>query len=167
MHIAFIQEDQYESTIDLLHDIGIHYNGENAAPRQVVQQHFMQNLIGPDSAIRIAVATRDDGTVVGLVAITMFHSLVNATPGETAQLYVKELYVLRTERRSGIGEALMKWVARYARSKNCVRVDWNVNAENAAGLHFYQSLGAVAVDDRLCYRLSGAALTHAAKTGNG
>ncbi|MBC3920878.1 GNAT family N-acetyltransferase [Undibacterium sp. CY18W] len=164
MQIAFIQEEQYESAVDLLYDMSVHYNGEDAVSRQVIRQHFMTNLTGPDSSIRIVVATCDDGVVVGLIAITIFHSLVNATAGETGQLFVKELYVLRAERRSGVGEALMKWVARYALSKNCVRVDWHVRADNEAGLRFYQSLGGILVDDRLCYRLSGTALTHAAKT---
>ncbi|MFZ6760473.1 GNAT family N-acetyltransferase [Undibacterium sp. Ji50W] len=165
LQIAFIQENHYVSAVDLLHDMSVHYNGENAVPRQIIQQHFMQNLLGPDSSIRIVVATRDDGVVVGLVAITLFHSLVNATVGETGQLFVKELYVLRTERRTGVGEALMQWVAAYALSKNCVRVDWHVRADNQAGLRFYQHLRGVPVDDRLCYRLSGNALTQTAKTG--
>lgn len=165
MQIAFIQENQYESTVDLLHEMGVHYNGEHAATRSTVKAHFMQNLIGPDAAVRIVVATRDDGVVTGLLAISIFHSLVNAVPDETGQLFVKELYVLHTGRRSGVGEALMRWAAAYAVSKNCVRVDWHVRADNETGLRFYQSLGGVPVGDRLCYRLSGAALTHAAKTG--
>lgn len=155
MHIDFLQAAQHESAIDLLHDIGTHYNGAHAATREVVKAHFLSQLLAADSAVRIVVAMRDDGMVTGLIAITIFHSFVNPVAGESGQLFIKELYVHSNARRTGVGEALMQWAARYALNNGCARMDWHVMAYNDKARNFYESLGAAHVVERLHYRLDG------------
>src|SRR6185295_588167 len=104
LRIGFIEEDQYGSAIDLLHDLGIHYNGAKAASRAEVQANFLENLVSPRSPVRLVVALANEGTVIGLVAVSSFQSFVNPSPAEREQLFVKEVYVLSSQRRRGVGE---------------------------------------------------------------
>jgi ribosomal protein S18 acetylase RimI-like enzyme len=159
LRIGFIEEDQHGSAIDLLHDLGIHYNGAKAASRAEVQANFLENLVSPRSPVRLVVASANGGTVIGLVAISSFQSFVNPSPAEREQLFVKEVYVLSSQRRRGVGEALINWVLQYAANRGCVRVDWTVNASNEGARRFYEKLGAIHVADRLTYRISGEALS--------
>jgi GNAT superfamily N-acetyltransferase len=102
----------------------------------------------------LAVASGNDGGVVGLAAITLVYSLVDFAAEKRKQCQLKELYVKSSERSQGVGKALMSWVARYAFENGCSRIDWPVKASNARGISFYEALGAGRVVDRLSYRLS-------------
>src|SRR6266571_3532373 len=44
MEIAFFRQEQLESVVDLLHEMSLHYNRDNASSRDVVKA----NLIGLD-----------------------------------------------------------------------------------------------------------------------
>lgn len=61
-------------------------------------------------------------------------------------------------RSSGVGRALMAWLAQHAAAQGCQRIDWPVNAANLRGIAFYEGLGARRVADRLSYRLVQPAL---------
>ena len=67
-----------------------------------------------------------------------------------------------------IGEHLMKWVARYAVEKNCVRFDWTAEQGNPGALRFYDRLGAQRVEEKVYFRFSEAhLLAFAASDGPG
>jgi GNAT superfamily N-acetyltransferase len=55
---------------------------------------------------------------------------------------VKELYVAEGHRSEGIGELLMKAVAREAAETNCGVIKWYVAKWNERGIGFYERLGA-------------------------
>ena len=78
---------------------------------------------------------------------------------ERGQLFMKELYVVSDCRSQGIGRQLMRWIARYALAKNCVRFDWTVDADDPRAVALYRSLGASHLTDRLYFRFSGDDLT--------
>ena len=153
MHIAFVDASQHEALVDLMHEMCIFYSEETPVSRDDVRSNLLDNLLAPDSAVRLVTAADADGMVVGLVAIALFHSLVDPAPQRRGQLLLKELYV--REQRQGIGKALMAFAARHALERGCARMDWNVSAHNRQGLAFYRSLGAMHVAGRLSFRLAG------------
>jgi GNAT superfamily N-acetyltransferase len=112
--------------------------------------------------VRLAVASAEDGAVLGFAAIALFHSLVDPAPQRRGQLLLKELYVSTAHQRKGVGRALMSWVASHALERGCARIDWNVGAHNRQGLAFYRSLGAMHVAGRLSFRLAGDSLARLA-----
>ena len=63
-------------------------------------------------------------------------------------LFLEDLYVRREFRSRGIGKALLGYVARTARLENCYGVRWEVLDSNQPAIKFYQSLGAVFLDER-------------------
>lgn len=154
MRVDLVSEAQHESLIDLLCELHTFYNEGSVVLRDVVREHLLENLLAVESPHRLAVASNDDGRVVGLAAITLVYSLVDFSAEKRRHCQLKELYVRSSERSKGAGRALMSWVAWYAFENGCRRIDWPVRASNARGISFYESLGAERVVERLGYRLS-------------
>lgn len=159
LHIA-LADGPHASLTDLLCELNAHYAdaGVSAAGRETVHTHLRDHLLAPGSPVRLVVASDSTGKAVGFAAIVLLHSLVDPSPEHRRQCLVKELYVSAKTRGQGIGQALMAWVAQYAASEGCGRMDWNVKESNHGGIAFYESLGAVRVADRLSYRLTREAM---------
>jgi GNAT superfamily N-acetyltransferase len=162
MHIAFVDARQHDALVDLMHEMCVFYSEETPVSLADVRANLRDNLCAPDSAVRLVVASDDQGELAGLAAIVLFHSLVDPAPQRRGQLLLKELYVRQSHRGQGFGKALMAFVARHALERGCARMDWNVSAHNRQGLGFYRSLGAMHVAGRLSYRLAGEYLARVA-----
>ena len=167
MHIEFLADGHHESVIDLMHEMCVFYSEETPVSRDDVRSNLLDNLLGPDSALRLIVAVADDGSAVGFAAIILLHSLVDPAPQRRGQLLLKELYVRQGQQNHGVGKALMVFVARHALERGCARIDWNVSAHNRQGLAFYRSLGAMHVAGRLGFRLAGEPLARLADADAG
>jgi GNAT superfamily N-acetyltransferase len=165
MHIALVSADQHESLTDLLCELYSYYNGGATVPRPSVREHLLDNLLAPDSPLRLVVAEDVSGTVVGFAAFALLYSLVDPAPANRRQCMMKELYVRSGSRSRGVGTALMAWIARYALDQSCGRIDWHVKASNGAGIAFYTGLGAQPVEDRMSCRLGRAAMERLALQG--
>jgi GNAT superfamily N-acetyltransferase len=159
MHIAPASADQLDSLLDLMCEINRYYNPSSPASRGVVLEHLRDNLLAVSAPHRLVAASRDDGSVIGMVAVALVYSFVEPEVQRRRQCQIKELFVTEAERGGGAGRALMAWVARYALENGCHRIDWPVQASNPAGIAFYVGLGARRVEDRLGYRLSEPALS--------
>lgn len=159
MQVDLVSPSQHESLIELLCELHAYYNAGASVARDVVRAHLLNNLLGPDSPLRLVVAGDATGHVVGFAAISLTYSLVEPMPEQNRHCQLKELYVRSSQRSRGVGEALMSWVARYAVDHGCHRVDWPVKASNAKGIAFYQGLGAQQVVERLSFRLSEPSLS--------
>lgn len=73
-------------------------------------------------------------------------------------LYLEDLYVRPGMRGRGVGRRLLAHLARLARERDCARFEWAVLKWNEPAIGFYQSLGAVPMDEWQTYRLTGDAL---------
>lgn len=154
MKVDLISPPQYESFVELLCELHTYYNEGSSVPREMVRSHLTDNLLGPDSPLRLVVAYEDGGHVFGFAAISLTYSLVEPTPELRRHCQLKELYVRSPARSRGVGRTIMSWVARYAAENGCRRIDWPVKATNAGGISFYKALGAQQVVERLSFRLS-------------
>lgn len=158
MHLGLLSSPQHESFVDLLCELHTYYNEGSSVPREMARSHLVENLLGPDSPLRLVVAHDAAGQVFGFAAISLTYSLVEPSPEQRRHCQLKELYVRSSGRGQGIGKAIMSWVARYAADDGCGRIDWPVKATNARGIAFYRGLGAEQVVERLSFRLSGPGL---------
>lgn len=73
-------------------------------------------------------------------------------------LYLEDLYIRPEYRGRGYGKALMVYLARLARLRDCGRFEWWVLDWNTPSLEFYRSLGAIPMSDWTVQRLTGEAL---------
>ena len=73
-------------------------------------------------------------------------------------LYLEDLYVSPAWRKTGAGKAMLQHLARIAVNQGCGRFEWSVLDWNEPAIGFYRSIGAVAMDEWVRYRLAGEAL---------
>jgi GNAT superfamily N-acetyltransferase len=121
------------------------------ATEDLVREH----LFGPSPAAEALVA--DLPPAHGIVAYAIFFrtfSTFLARPG----LYLEDIYVQPSHRGQGIGKALLVEVCRLAQTRGYGRVEWAVLNWNTPSIAFYESMGAVPLDEWRGYRLAGEAL---------
>lgn len=112
-----------------------------------------ESLLGPRPAAEAVIAYVADEPVGYAIYFHNFSTFLGRSG-----LYIEDIYVRPTARSKGIGKALMIYLARIARERNCLRIDWVVLNWNQLAIDFYEQLGANAIDEWTAFRLSGAAL---------
>lgn len=78
-------------------------------------------------------------------------------------LYLEDLFVSPERRGHGIGEALLRSLARIAVDRGCGRMEWSVLDWNEPALRFYRRLGATPMSEWTVQRLTGDALVACAE----
>lgn len=93
----------------------------------------------------------DGETLAGLAS----WSLLWPAAGLTASLYLKELYVAASHRRSGVATDLMDELHRIAAARGCSRVEWTTDTGNPGAQAFYEARGAKPKVSKIFYRVDG------------
>lgn len=101
-----------------------------------------------------ALIARRDGQAVGFALYFFSYSTFLARP----TLYLEDLFVLPEQRRGGVGQALLRAVARVAVQRGCGRMEWAVLDWNRPAIRFYRRLGAKLHREWLLTRLIGVPL---------
>jgi GNAT superfamily N-acetyltransferase len=73
-------------------------------------------------------------------------------------VYLEDLFVFPEYRGHGLGRQLLASLAKTAVERGYGRLEWAVLDWNVDAIGFYESLGAVAMNDWTTYRLAGEAL---------
>ena len=140
-----------EALVDLFHAIDAHYWGA-AAPSRAAMARHIEGLL-PFRSCEIAIA-RQDVRPVGLATFAVLYP----APGLGGQLFMKDLFTIAQVRGQGVGRTIMRFLARLAVERGCVRFDWTAETDNPDALGFYDWLGARRVADKVYYRFDGEAL---------
>ncbi len=77
-------------------------------------------------------------------------------------IYLEDLFVDPEHRGKGFGKALLGHLAQLTKARNCGRLEWSVLDWNEPSIKFYQSLGAVPMDEWTIFRVAGEALDNLA-----
>ena len=101
-----------------------------------------------------------DGRAVGLALWFLNFSTWTGRPG----LYLEDLFVDPSERRSGVARALMVALAEEAVARGCGRLDWAVLDWNTEAMTFYERIGARRVEGWQPWRLDAEAIAKLAST---
>jgi GNAT superfamily N-acetyltransferase len=121
-----------------------------------------RTLFGPDPVPRVLIAEWD-GAPVGFALWVRNYSTFLARPG----IWLEDLLVDPGARGHGVGKALLATLARIATERGYGRVEWSVLDWNEPSIRFYQSLGAVAMDEWTVFRLTGDAMARLGDQGLG
>mgnify|MGYP005840662001 CR=1 FL=1 len=108
-----------------------------------------QSLFGEDKFVEVYLAEYD-GKVAGQALFFRNYSTFLGKPG----IYLEDLYVKPEFRGKGIGKSLLMKVISIAKERNYGRVEWSVLDWNKPAIDFYNSLGAVMLDDWKIFRLT-------------
>lgn len=101
-----------------------------------------------------AIIAECDNLSVGFALFVQNYSTFLTKPG----MYLEDLFVLEAYRGSGIGKALIRYLAGIAIERGYGRFEWSVLDWNEPAINFYQRIGADILPDwRIC-RVAGDAL---------
>ncbi len=98
---------------------------------------------------------------VGFAVWFFNFSTFSGRPG----IYLEDLFVRQNHRGKGIGKAMLVHLARACVANGWSRLQWAVLDWNTPSIEFYQSLGAVLMDEWTVCRVSGPALSALAEQG--
>jgi GNAT superfamily N-acetyltransferase len=124
------------------------------------QDLLREHLFGPTPAASVLIASEEDRPVGFALFFTNFSTFL-ARPG----IYLEDLFVEPDFRGRGVGRALLTAVAAEAVRRGCGRLEWAVLDWNSPAIRFYQSVGAVAMDDWTTMRVTDATLDRLAGGG--
>lgn len=148
-----------DAIADLINEMDCFYGATEIEPRAArlaqIQAAFFSS---PPAAYGLL--AWDGERLVGLAA----YSFLWPAEGVTSSLFVKELYVIQTHRRQGIGKLLMQRLCRLAVDNQCSRVEWMTDDSNADAQRFYEELGVSPYPAKIFYRLEGGQVARLAMT---
>jgi len=112
-----------------------------------------RDLFGPAPRVFCDIA-EIDGAPVGFALWFYSYSTFRGRHG----IWLEDLFVRPERRGAGAGLALLKALARRCADQDLARLEWSVLDWNAPAIGFYDSLGALTMDEWTTRRLTGAAL---------
>ncbi len=117
------------------------------------EEILRKTLFGRERTAEVAIGyfNRDP---VGFVLFFHNYSTFLGRPG----LYIEDLFVDESFRRRGFGRALLLYVARLAKERDCGRLEWSVLDWNEPAVAFYKKLGAVPMSEWTIFRVTGDSL---------
>jgi GNAT superfamily N-acetyltransferase len=137
--------------LQLIHDLA---EFERSPGSVEIEPDQLRTALFGESPNVFAHVAEDDGRIVGMAIWFVNFSTWTGRNG----IYLEDLYVRPDVRARGIGRALISELATIAHRAGYGRIDWSVLDWNHSAIRFYQSLGAVPMDEWIGYRLSGEAL---------
>jgi GNAT superfamily N-acetyltransferase len=148
--------------VELLHRFSVDLAAYEDEPHAVTAtpQTLARDGFGKQPQFAALIAERA-GKPLGFALYTFNYSVWTAARG----IFIEDIWVVPSERRSGVARALMQALARECLDKGYKRIDLNVLDWNPAR-GFYESLGFTWIKNWLPYRLSGEALQKLAASSN-
>ena len=131
---------------------------ERAPDAVVGTPELLSRALFGASPVAEAVIAEVDGERAGFAVFHGTFSTWECRPG----LWLEDLYVPPARRRSGVGLALLSWLARTAVERGCARLEWAALEWNTPALRFYDKLGATRLKDWYMHRLEGDVLARVA-----
>ena len=117
------------------------------------EELLRQNLFGDRRSAEVLLALEGE-TYVGFAVFFHNFSTFLGKPG----IYLEDVYVRPAFRGRGYGKALMIYVARIAKERDCGRFEYSVLDWNTPSLDFYRSLGAVSMNEWTVQRMTSDAI---------
>lgn len=136
---------------NFIKDLAIYEKAEDEV--LATEQTIKQTIFANDSHV-YALICELDGVAIGSAIYFFNYSTWLAKSG----LYLEDLYVMPEYRGKGAGVKLLKTMANIAKEKDCARFEWSCLDWNTPSREFYHSLGAVAQEEWVGYRMTGKTL---------
>ena len=109
-----------------------------------------ETLFGENSNVEVLLAC-DENQILGFALYFRTFSTFLGRPG----IYLEDLFVREFARGKGIGEALLRRIARFALEMGGGRLEWSVLDWNEPAIRFYKKMGAVPLDEWTMFRVTG------------
>lgn len=136
--------------LELIHGLAKYEREPDAV--KIGEAELLRDGFGPRPYFECLIA-EEDGVPAGFA---LYFPIYSTWQGPS--LYLEDLFVRPEFRGRGLGKALLQQVAAVAAKRGGVRLEWSVLDWNQPAIDFYQSLGAIFLDQWTRMRVSGDAL---------
>jgi GNAT superfamily N-acetyltransferase len=113
------------------------FTGELGTSEELIRRH----LFGP-RPVAFALLAGRPGSAVGFALYYLRYSSFKGRPS----IWLDDLYVHVSARRSGAGHVLMRRLGELAAAADCTHIAWVARATNEIGMGFYRRIGATIVE---------------------
>jgi GNAT superfamily N-acetyltransferase len=137
-----------DAIADLFVEIDQFYGEAITEPAEAKLPHVNSVLFG-NPPLAFALLAWDGTNLVGMAA----YSFLWPAARTTKSLYLKELYVRHSHRRTGVGRLLMEQLFKVAKDHDCSRVEWMTDEDNKEARGFYANLGVPPKMSKIFYRI--------------
>jgi GNAT superfamily N-acetyltransferase len=108
---------------------------------EISEERLLDVMFGDDAFVEGLVAFHGEDPI----AYAMFYPYFASFRGQCGY-YLEDIFIAEDFRRNGLGEAMIKIIARLARQRGFERIDFQVLEWNTPAVKFYEKLGAVRDD---------------------
>jgi GNAT superfamily N-acetyltransferase len=110
-----------------------------------------------------AIVAERDGRIEGMA---IFWEAIGSSFRARPMLFLEDLVVQSSVRSGGVGEALMRELAREGVRRGAIRLEWSVLDWNVDAMRFYRRIGAGPQQDWVRYTLPEEAMKRLAREGS-
>jgi GNAT superfamily N-acetyltransferase len=146
--IRFAGPDDAATLYDFIHQLAVYEREPDAVEATPESLRFQLSEQQPPFQCLIA---EMEGNPVGFALFFHNYSTWRGKRG----LYLEDLFVPPEHRRQGVGQALLRELARIARDRDCARMEWAVLNWNQPAIDFYVELDARPLNEWIIFRLTG------------
>ena len=125
---------------------------------EITEDKLVDAMFGKDAFVEGIIAY--DGEKA--VAYAVFYPNFASFRGQKG-LYLEDIYIDAEYRGKGIGDAMLKEIAKIAKSRGFERIDFQVLDWNTPAIRFYEKHGAVRDEDERHYKFTDKAFETLAK----
>ena len=158
MKIRLAQSADVEDIHRLIYELAVY---EKAPEEMVATIDQINTSLFNESPVAFCHVAEVDGKIVGIALWFLNYSTWLGKAG----IYLEDLFVQPEDRGHGIGKGFMQTLAALCVERGYERFQWWVLDWNKPSIDFYESLGAVPMDEWTVFRLSGDALKKFASEG--
>jgi GNAT superfamily N-acetyltransferase len=148
MTILPLTEDRFDDFIDLIRALADYEH--LPAPEPAALDRLRRDAFGSPPRFEAALALDESGNPVGYAVWFETYSTFLARP----TMYLEDLFVLESARRTGAGGRLFDHVRALGERRGCGRMDWAVLDWNTLARDFYHRRNATWLKDWLLYRIT-------------
>ena len=158
MEIRLAQPADVEDIHRLIYELAVY---EKAPEEMVATIDQINTSLFNANPVAFCHVAEVDGKIVGIALWFLNYSTWLGKPG----IYLEDLFVQPEYRGHGIGKGFMQTLAALCVERGYERFQWWVLDWNTPSIDFYESFGAVPMDEWTVFRLSGDALRKFASEG--
>jgi GNAT superfamily N-acetyltransferase len=117
------------------------------------EEDLKKSLFGPKAHAEVIIGYLNHKPV----SFALFFHNYSTFLGKSG-VYLEDLFVKPEARSLGIGQQMLVYLAKLAKSRHCGRLEWWVLDWNKTAIDFYLKIGAQPMDEWTVYRVTGKAL---------
>lgn len=150
MKIRYAKPEDTKIILDLIIELAVY---EKLEQEVVTTEAILKEWIFDKQKAKVLLG-EVNGNVVGYCLFFYNFSTFLGKAG----IYIEDVYVKKENRGNGYGKQFFQHVVNIANEEDCQRIDWSCLKWNQPSIDFYHSIGAVAQEEWVGFRLNKQAM---------